>query len=109
MFKGTPDNLKDYDLPSELPDAVLDLEKVKHSIPSFHSQKLCEMIICDRYFGCYKEIGIMCMQELAKRRELGDTFLFEDAIEQGYKQLPELNLNTINVREILQQAIKRKV
>jgi hypothetical protein len=85
----------------------LDIEVVRQMVPSYSSQKLCEMIICDRYFGCYREIAVMCMEELAQRRVAGDSFAFEKVINDGHKTLPELNFGTnFNIRDVLQQAIK---
>ena len=85
----------------------LDVEVVKKMVPTYSSQKLSEMIICDRYFGCYREIAVMCMEELARRRLKGDTFAFEKIIDEGYKSLPVLNLGiNFNIRDVLQQAIK---
>lgn len=92
---------------SEMEYKPLNIDVVKEMIPGYSSQKLCEMIICDRYFGCYREIAIMCMEELACRRIDGDFFAFEKVIDEGYKTLPELNLGTnFNIRDVLQQAIK---
>jgi hypothetical protein len=67
------------------------------------------MIVCDRYFGCYKEIAILCMEELAKRRQGGDDFLFENYIDESLKKLPELNFKGLNLRDTLQQSIGRKI
>jgi hypothetical protein len=87
----------------------LDIELVRKNVPTYSSQKLCEMIVCDRYFGCYKEIAIICMEELAKRRQGGDDFLFENYIDESLKKLPELNLKGLNLRDTLQQSIGRKI
>lgn len=86
----------------------LDLELVRKNVPTYPSEKLCEMIVCDRYFGCFREIAIMCMQELADRRIKGDDFNFEQYMEDAYKTLPELNTQAPNLRDVLQQAIGRK-
>jgi hypothetical protein len=99
--------MNEEDLEDNSPYVSLNLELVKEKIPTFSSDKLCEMIVCDRYFGCYQDIAIMSMEELAKRRQLGDPFPFEEKIEAGYKELPPLNFTTLNIREILQQAIRK--
>jgi hypothetical protein len=83
----------------------LDLNKVRENLPQFSSQKLCEMIVCDRYFGFGQEISVICMEELAKRRTAGDTFAFETYIEQVYKGLPVLDFTMPDIRSIMQQAI----
>jgi len=100
-------NFDELDSP-EMEYKHLDIEVVRKMVPTYSSQKLCEMIVCDRYFGCYREIAVMCMEELAQRRTNGDTFPFEKTIDESYKSLPELNLNNFNIRDILQQAIRNQ-
>lgn len=86
----------------------LNIEDIKSKLPNYSSQKLCEMIVCDRYFGCYKEIGIMCMEELANRRIAGDTFPFEEVIEKAYGELPVLDFNVIpDVGDVFRQVLGR--
>lgn len=96
------DDLLNDDTPIE--DVKLDIEKVKALIPQYSNEKLCEMIVCDRYFGFGTRIDIPCMEELAKRRMAGDTFDFESYIDQQYKELPVLDLKTPDLREVLVQA-----
>jgi hypothetical protein len=83
----------------------LDIEKVKKSIPQNSSEKLCEMIVCDRYFGFGQKISPFCMEELGKRRMAGDTFDFENYIDQAYKSLPVIPTVIPNIRDVLQQAL----
>lgn len=87
----------------------LDLDKVKENVPSFTNEKLCEMIVCDRYFGFGEKISPVCMEELAKRRVAGDAFDFETYIDQAYKSLPVLSFATPDLRAILNQAISGKL
>lgn len=106
----TIDNLDDLlgdDIPLE--DTKLDIEQVKANLPSYSNEKLCEMIVCDRYFGFGQKIDIMCMEELAKRRAAGDTFHFESHIETIYKELPEINLTKPDLREVLTAAIASRL
>lgn len=86
----------------------LDLEVIRKNVPTYNSQKLCEMIICDRYFGCYRDIAVMCMEELAARRAAGDMFDFEGQIEKGLMGLPKLNLKNMDIRDVLGQMINKK-
>ncbi len=87
----------------------LNLEVVRKNIPTYSSRKLCEMIVCDRYFGCYRDIAVMCMEELAARRIAGDMFDFETQIEKGLLGLPQLNLKNMDIRDVLNQMINQKV
>jgi hypothetical protein len=99
------DNEKESSPPEE--EVVkFDLEKVKANLPSYSSEKLCEMIVCDRYFSFSPEMGVLCMQELAARRATGDEFIFEDYIEQAYNQLPKITLNVPDLRATLTQMMK---
>jgi hypothetical protein len=93
---------------SEIEYKPLDIDLMRKNIPTYSSEKLCEIIVCDRYFGCFREIAVICMEELANRRGAGNDFNFEEYIETAFKKLPELNLVGINLRDVLTQAIGRK-
>lgn len=84
-----------------------DLETIKGNISKYSSNKLCEMIVCDRYFGCYNDLSVVCMEELSKRRINGDNFDFENYINNSLNELPALNLNFKfpDIRETLSQMI----
>jgi hypothetical protein len=105
MIQDFPDLLNDE---TPIEDVKLDLEQVKHQVPSFSNEKLCEMIVCDRYFGFDQKISIICMEELAKRRSQGDLFAFEGYIDQKYKELPVLDFKIPDLRTALQTAINFK-
>jgi len=98
------EDLKNTD---EIKNVTLNLEEVKKKVPEFASTKLCEMIVCDRYFGLGKNIAVICMEELAKRRLNGDDFDFESYIDAAYAELPPLNFNMPDLRTVLNQAIKQ--
>lgn len=85
---------------------MLDVPKIIGLIPSYNSEKLCEMIVTTRYFGFNEEIIIACMEELGKRRIAGNTFIFEKYIEECTIQLPKLEVKMPDLRSTLQQAIK---
>lgn len=87
---------------------ILDLEVLKKNIPTFDSQKLCDMIVCDRYLGFNEEAALMCMEELAVRRANGDEFEFEVYIEQAQKEMPVLDFSIPDLRNILSQISKAK-
>jgi hypothetical protein len=36
------------------------------------STKLAEMVVCYRYLGLYKDMSVLAMEELGKRRACGD-------------------------------------
>lgn len=102
------DEFLDDDEPIE--DVKLDFDKMKENIPTFSSEKLCEMIVTDRYLGFGQKIDAMCMEELAKRRIAGDTFNFESYIDNAQKELPVLDFSAVpDLRTILNQAIGNKI
>jgi len=103
MTNNEFDEFLDDSLPVE--DVKLDMDKVKENVPQFSNEKLCEMIVADRYLGFGKKISIVCMEELAKRRLAGDTFHFESYIDKVQGEMPELNFNMPDLREVLNQAI----
>lgn len=59
--------------------------------------KLCEIIVANRYLGIMKDEAILCMQELARRRALGDEFEFEKYVEDLQEKLPNIKLNMDNI------------
>lgn len=87
--------------------ASLDLDVIREKIPLHSSEKLCEMIICSRYFGFDPQICLLCMEELSKRRATGDTFDFEMHIETAGKDLPVLDFTSPDFRTILAHLTKK--
>lgn len=102
-------NEQDQDQQDQPAEVIkLDVEKIKNTITAYSSEKLCEMIVADRYFGINQEVAIACMEELAARRVAGDSFAFETFIDDAYSKLPPLNFNIPDLRTTLQQALKVK-
>ena len=89
-------------------EVKLNMEQVKANLPQYSDEKLCEMIVCDRYFGFQEKIAPVCMEELAKRRAAGNTFDFESYISQAYNELPVLDFTIPDIRSVLHQAMGRK-
>jgi len=109
----TNKELEDFFLDDGLLDeepVQLDIDQIKANLPQYGNQKLCEMIVCDRYFGFEHKISTICMEELARRRAEGDLFAFEVYIEQISKEMPVLDLSgSPDIRTILNQAMSRKI
>ena len=99
--------MEDFD-ESQVKHTAINLDLIRQNVPSYSNEKLCEMIVCDRYFGMGKEISVICMEELAKRRANGDSFDFEEYVDKSYKELPELNFEMPDLRALLNKAIKMK-
>lgn len=94
------------ELPTEPEVVKLDIDKIRANLPAYSSEKLCEMIVCDRWLGIDPQIGLMCMQELADRRIAGSDFPFEKYMEEAQAKLPPLNFNVPDLRTTLSQIIK---
>lgn len=99
------DDLLNEDSSYEEELTSLDFDKIKENLHQYNNEKLCDMIVCDRYFGFEKKISSICMEELAQRRLNGDNFPFEDYIENSFNDLPKLDLNIPDLRAVLNQAI----
>jgi hypothetical protein len=103
----TTDDFDDLFSDEPIENVELDFNIIERNLPQYSNEKLCEMIVCDRYFGFGKRIDIMCMEELAKRRLAGDTFNFESYIDQVHKELPVLSSTPPDLREVLTQAMNQ--
>jgi hypothetical protein len=99
-------NKETEELSSDEEAVQLDIDKVRANLPQYSSEKLCEMVVCDRYFSIDKQISVMCMQELATRRIAGNDFAFEKYIEEAHSKLPPLDFSMPDLRVILSQVIK---
>ena len=84
-----------------------DLEKLKINISDYSTEKLCEMIVCDRYLSLNKELTAFCMEELGKRRVNGDDFQFEEFIDKSFKSLPILDFSVPDLKSILTQMASK--
>lgn len=99
-------DLDDSDLDDE--PVVMDLDLIKKNLPTYDIQRVCEMVVCERYFGFQNKIGLMCMEELARRRAAGDNFDFETYIDESYKSLPVLRTGDLDLRTVLGQIIDQQ-
>lgn len=100
----------DFDLDTEDDGAdeivTLDIEEIKSKLPTFKIEKICQIIVCNKYFNLNKQLTIYCMEELANRRIAGDTFKYEEFIDSSFKELPVLNLDLPDLRTMLNQVSK---
>lgn len=71
----------------------VDIEEFRKNAPQMTSNKLCEIIVANRYLKIMGEQAIISMEELALRRVAGDDFLYEKHIEQILETLPKYNLD----------------
>jgi hypothetical protein len=95
------DDYENIDFNKEIENISLNLDRVKKNIPNFSSEKLCEMIACERYFGFQPEVSVMCMEELSLRRINGNTFEFENYIETSLNQLPKIESKLPDIQSII--------
>lgn len=100
-------SIDEFDLDNNTPlkGISVNIDLVKSKIPTYSSDKLCEMIVCQRYIGFYPEIAALCMEELSARRLSGDTFDFESNIENMNKTLPKLDFNIPDINSVLNTIV----
>lgn len=85
---------------------MINLQEIKDKIKDFSSEKLCQIIVCDRYLNYNKELAIAAMQELSNRRDSGDSFDFESYIEKSLSELPAINNMSFDIRTVLASLAK---
>jgi len=83
----------------------IDMQEVIAKLPEYSMEKLCDIVICDRYLGFNQDLAVACMEELGRRRVLGDPFDFEDYIEREYKSLPKIDSSMPDLQTILTNAV----
>jgi hypothetical protein len=74
----------------------------------FSSDRLAEIIVAYRYFGLNKELSILAMEELSRRRVNGDPYDFESFIDKSLKDLPVIDLKVESIDKILKSLKKVK-
>lgn len=89
-------------------DLSLDLNELLLLLSNFNSEKLCQMIVCNRYFNNNQDLDIACMEELSKRRQFGNTFDFESYIEKETALMPILDLSIPDLRSVLGEVVKNR-
>jgi len=101
-FEGLSEELEEDLVNNALP---LDSEELKAKVLASPSDALCEIIVCDRYFGGYEKLAIACMEELGKRRINGENFDFETYIDNSLKDLPVIDFKLPNISDAIKQMI----
>jgi hypothetical protein len=80
-------------------------EAIKN-IANFTSEKLADMIVMNRYLSLYGELSTAAMQELASRREGGDTFDYETYITTNLEKLPKFQIDLGRVNSLVEKLKK---
>lgn len=76
------------------------MSELESNIKDMSNNKLCEIIVANRYLGLMRDEAILCMQELAARRTNGDVFDYENHIDMLMKSLPKINLDMAKIMKI---------
>lgn len=77
-------------------DLPVDLkEKINAEIPS---KGIAAFVVLYKVLGIQKEFAIFCMEELARRRSLGEDFDFETYIEEKVNLMPKQEI--IDIKSI---------
>lgn len=101
------DDDDDDDL-DDIYEGELDTAKIIENFPNYKSEKICEMIVCNRYFNFNHDLTVSCMEELGKRRLAGDSFDFESFIEKSFNDLPKLDFVLPDLKSMLSQVISKR-
>lgn len=88
-------------------DILTDDQRIA-KLHEFSQEKLCEIIVCNRYFGTHQNLAIACMEELAKRRINGEVFDFEAYIDKSFQELPRLDFQLPEISSIMRQFVGKK-
>ena len=80
-------------------------EEFKNNIDKFSNNKLCEIVVANRYLGIMRDEAIASMEELAKRRAAGEEFAYEQHIEQLLSSLPKINLDLNQIMKKMPRII----
>jgi len=75
--------------------------KTLSNINNFTSEKLCEIIVSNRYLGIFSELVVPCMEELSKRRLNGSNFDYENYIEKSFQELPVIESNVLDIGSLI--------
>lgn len=94
------------DLDSEDEDITeINIEEIFSKLNNLSDERLCEIIIVDRYISINKELSLACMQELSNRRLNGNNFNFEEYIEEKFKELPKFESVFPNLSSTLNELV----
>jgi hypothetical protein len=84
----------------------MNLEEKQKLIPNMSMEALAANVVVYKSLGIYKDFAIKCMEELAKRKALGNTFDYEKFIEDELKKIPNFKdtvtpANTSNILSMI--------
>lgn len=60
------------------------------TIGQIQSKALCAQVVLYRSLAISKQIALICMDELSRRRKDGEEFNYEEYIETELKKIPEI-------------------
>lgn len=82
-------------------EEMISEEDLLKNIHTYNIEKLCDVVIAHRYLGMFNKLYIPCMEELGRRRAAGDTFPFEDYIDNNIKDLPKLDFKVTDLGDMI--------
>lgn len=74
-------------------DIEIKEEDFSDKVYAMTNEKLCEVVVANRYLGTMRDVAILCMEELARRRSAGGIFEYEKYIDDVLKTLPKFDLD----------------
>jgi hypothetical protein len=86
---------------NDIENMMVDENEIIANIEKYDDHKLADMVITYRYFGLYENIAKAAMQELALRRNVGNTFEYEKYITDNLNGLPKLDFDVKSMGGVL--------
>jgi hypothetical protein len=80
---------------------MFNITQLTKNIDDYETNKVCAIVVAAKYFGNNQSVIRLCMQNLSKRRDNGDSFNFEEYIEAEYNKLPHFNKKSFDAQDIM--------
>ena len=98
----------------DLDDAQIQEEIVRTSrllsVPGTPDKSLAAVVVVYRTLGIDKELSILCMHELAKRRQMGSQFDYEAFIVEELSKMPKRqDMNLVKISQDIHKGISDNI
>jgi hypothetical protein len=99
------DDIGDDEEGISLEDAM---RNMKESIDKYSSEALCSIIASDRHLKINRELQVICLEELDRRRASGDLFDFDTCIKKKIDAYPKINMSLGKVQDLF-DSVKKNI
>lgn len=81
-------------------------EELQAAVKTVQSKVLASYVVAYRTLGYNKQLAILCMSELARRRKEGEDFEYEKFIDEEIQKVPKLQ--NLNLQSVMPQLLNIK-